>query len=63
MFVQDDEKRLLYFQNIQKIKYKKLACFDLDHTFITTKSGSTFPKYSGDWNYIMIMLKIKLSNY
>ena len=49
MFVQDDEKRLLYFQNNQKIKYKKLACFDLDHTFITTKSGSTFPKYSGDW--------------
>ena len=37
MFVQDDEKRLLYYQRNQKIKYKKLACFDLDHTFITTK--------------------------
>ena len=49
MFVQDDEKRLLYYQRNQKIKYKKLACFDLDHTFITTKSGSKFPKYSGDW--------------
>jgi len=49
MFVQDEEKRLLYLKRQQKIKYKKLAGFDLDHTFITTKSGNTFPKNSDDW--------------
>jgi len=49
MFVQDEEKRLLYVQRQQKMKYKKIAGFDLDHTFITTKSGNTFPKNSDDW--------------
>jgi DNA 3'-phosphatase len=49
MFIQDNEKRILYYQRSQKIKYKKLACFDLDHTFITTKSGNTFPKNADDW--------------
>lgn len=49
MFIQDSQKRILYYQRYNKIKYKKLACFDLDHTFITTKSGNTFPKNADDW--------------
>ena len=52
-----------YIINVIKIKYKKLACFDLDHTFITTKVVQRFENIVEIGSYIMIMLKIKLSNY
>lgn len=62
MFIQDNEKRILYYQRQNKIKYKKLACFDLDHTFITTKSGNTFPKNADDWILFNNNVENKIKN-
>ena len=49
MFVHDKNNNLLISIVPKKIKYRKIAGFDLDHTFITTKSGATFPKNADDW--------------
>lgn len=43
------DNTILYDIHNQKMKYRKIAGFDLDHTFITTKSGHTFPKNKDDW--------------
>ena len=47
-----------FINNFDKTKFKKLACFDLDHTLIKPKGNNKLPKDEEDYQYIKNVIKI-----
>lgn len=57
--------KVLVFQPLKRIRSTKCACFDMDGTLITTKSGKQFPEDMRDWRLLYpesILTKIKKLN-
>jgi bifunctional polynucleotide phosphatase/kinase len=42
------------------LEYNKFACFDLDDTLITTKSGKKFAEDGGDWKFLFANIPKKI---
>ena len=60
---------VLYINNFNKnkLKFTKLACFDLDHTLIKPKGNRKLPKNIEDYEYMKnvreTLLKLQNDNY
>ena len=48
---------------INNSNIKKIILFDLDYTLIKTKSGKTFPIDKNDWDYLIDIVPLTITQY
>ncbi|OQR67767.1 bifunctional polynucleotide phosphatase/kinase-like, partial [Tropilaelaps mercedesae] len=46
------DQKVLVFRPVGALRSSKCACFDMDGTLITTKSGKSFPEDANDWKLL-----------
>lgn len=61
-WTEKDEKLYIYTPNDVKPS-RKAACFDIDGTIITTKSGRVFPTNTSDWRLLFPEVSSKLKQF